>query len=159
MRCCHRKLSGRVQKGPRGGARSLANLPETLTLESILAERRVHQQEGLESPETGQARLLARDNQETHPITIKPEPRDRGVLLLLSTQAPLPSKASCVISICVSSDNSFPSVGRQSTPGPGRGHLPATGPLLHLSQGHCTSAAGHTAALLSRPVSTIVGAA
>ena len=74
-----------------------------------------------ESPETGQARLLARDNPETHPITIKPEPRDRGVLLLLSTQAPLPSKASCVISICVSSDNSFPSVRRQSTPGPWKG--------------------------------------
>ena len=124
MRCCHQKLSGRVQKGPRGGARSLANLPETLTLESILAERRVHQQEGLRVTRDGPGQMTGQRqprNSPHHHKTWDRKPQDRGVLPLLSTQAPLPNKASCVISICVSSDNSFPSVRREPTLGPWKG--------------------------------------
>ena len=97
MRCCHQKLSGRVQKGPRGGARSLANLPETLTLESILAERRVHQQEGLRVTRDGPGQMTGQRqprNSPHHHKTWDRKPQDRGVLPLLSTQAPLPNKIS-----------------------------------------------------------------
>ena len=77
---------------------------------------------------------LAKDNPETSPITIKPEtvePRGRAVLpvsltLLLSAWVPLPSKISCFLSTCVSSDSSFPSVRQEPTFGPWKGSLPAT---------------------------------
>ena len=70
---------------------------------------------------------LAKDNPEANPITIEPrdcKPRDRAVLLgsltpLLSTRVPFPNKISCFVSTCVSSDNSFPSVRQE--PSPGRG--------------------------------------
>ena len=75
---------------------------------------------------------LAKDNPETNPITIKPEtlPSSRAVLLgsltlLLSTRVPFPDKIFCFISICVSSDNSFPMLDMSPVSGPGRG-LPAT---------------------------------
>ena len=51
-----------------------ANLPEALTLESILAERCVHYWEGAWiTPNMGQAQWLAWDNPETNLIAIKPE--------------------------------------------------------------------------------------
>ena len=54
------------------------------------------------------------------------EPHGRAVLLgsltlLLSTQAPLPHEVSCFVSTCVSSDNSFPSIGQEPTLGPWQG--------------------------------------
>ena len=54
------------------------------------------------------------------------EPRGRAVLLgsltlLLSTQVPFPSKISCFVNTCVSSDNSFPSVRQESNSGPWKG--------------------------------------
>ena len=77
--CCHRNLSGRIQEGPKGGRRyqpiiSPANLLESFALESTLAERCAHHQERpWVRPNMGQARGLARNNPETHPITRKPE--------------------------------------------------------------------------------------
>ena len=73
---------------------------------------------------------LARDNPETHPITIKPKATShahgRAVLLvslipLLSTQVPLPNKASCFVSMRVSSHNSFPSIRQEPLSSPGMG--------------------------------------
>ena len=69
---------------------------------------------------------LAKDNPETNPITIKPETvshSDRAVLLgsltlLLATEVPFPNKISCFVSTCVSSDNSFLSVGQEPSFGP-----------------------------------------
>ena len=73
--------------------------------------------------------LLAKDHLETNPITIKPETvshASRGVLLgsltlLLSTRVPFPNKISCFVSICVSWDNSFPSVRQEPSFGPWKG--------------------------------------
>ena len=124
MRCCHRNLSGRVQEGPKGGGRSLANLPETLTLESILAERHVHQQERLQVTKDGPGKMTGQRqprNSPHHHKTWDCKPRDRGVLLLLSTQTRLPNKVSFFISMCVSLDNSFPSVRWESTLRPWKG--------------------------------------
>ena len=70
-------------------------------------------------------------NEPHHHKTRGCEPRGRAALLgsltlLLSARAPLPSKVSCFVSICVSLDNSFLSV-RQGVP------LPATEPALMTS--------------------------
>ena len=71
--------AGIIWEGPKGGRRCqpiicLANLPESFALESILAERRTHHQEGpWVRPNMSQTRGLARDNPKTNPITIKPE--------------------------------------------------------------------------------------
>ena len=52
----------------------MTTLPESFTLESILAKRCVHhQEEPWVRPNIDQARWLARNNQEINPITIKPE--------------------------------------------------------------------------------------
>ena len=60
-----------------GGAsrrEEMTNLPESLVLESILAERYAWRLEGpWVRPNTGWAREVARDNLETNPIPIKPE--------------------------------------------------------------------------------------
>ena len=73
---------------------------------------------------------LARDNLETNPITIKPKTTShahgRAVLLvslipLLSTQVPLPNRASCFVSMRVSSHNSFPTIRQGPLSSPGRG--------------------------------------
>ena len=69
---------------------------------------------------------LAKDNPETNTITIKPEtakPCDRAVLLaslilLLSARVPFPNKISYFVSICVSSDISFPSIRQELSVGP-----------------------------------------
>ena len=76
--CCSWNVTRRIQEGPRGGRRRQsicpANLPENFALESILAEKCTHHQEGpWVRPNMGPARWLARDNPETNPITIKPE--------------------------------------------------------------------------------------
>lgn len=64
---CPIKLTGRIWERPKGGKRCQpiicpANLPESFLLKSILAEQCTRHQEG----------PWVRDNQETHPITIKP---------------------------------------------------------------------------------------
>lgn len=78
------------------------NLPESSSMESIWAEQCMRYQEG------PCVRMIGHKTQDC-------EPCGRGVLLgslslLLSTQAPLLNKASCCVSICVSSENSFLSV-------------------------------------------------
>ena len=82
---------------------------------------------------------LAKDNQATNPITIKPEPGGRSVLLgsltlLLSTWVPFLNKISCFVSTCVSSDNSFPSDRQEPSFGPWKGS-----PFLQQNRGllHC----------------------
>ena len=62
------------------------------------------------------------------------EPHGRAVLLgsltlLLSTRVPLPNKVSCFVSMCVSSDNSFPSVRQEVS-------LPATEPTWKVIQSY-----------------------
>ena len=65
---------------------------------------------------------LAKDNQETDPITIKPSRAVLGSLtLLLSTRVPFPNKISCFVSTCVSSNNSFLSVRQELSFGPWNG--------------------------------------
>jgi len=69
-----------------------------------------------------------RDNSETHPINIKIETASHvgewfswvSLTLLLSNWAPLPTKVSCFVGICVSSDNSLLSV-KEPTLGPLKG--------------------------------------
>ena len=96
------------------------NLPGSLALESILAERRAHHQEG---PWVDQVQTEQDDWPET---TRKPthshksgdyEPCGRRVLLgsLTSARVPLDHKASCFISTYVSSDSSRLSVRQEPT--------------------------------------------
>ena len=99
MWCCHQKLTRSIWEGPKeGGCQPIvclvkltwknlgrakrrreettcpAHLPETLTLESILAERCERHQGGpWVRSNMRHARWLSRDNPETNPITIKPE--------------------------------------------------------------------------------------
>ena len=75
-----------------------------------------------------ESKWLAKDDLETNPIIIKPEtePYGRAVLLasltqLLSTWVSFPNKIPCFVSTCVSSDNSFPSVGPEPSFGPWKG--------------------------------------
>ena len=63
---------------------------------------------------------LAKDNPETNPITIKPEAASYEKELffwipLPYTQAQFPSKISCFVNTCVSSDNSFLSLRQESS--------------------------------------------
>ena len=117
---CHRKLTGSIWEGPKGGRQHQpiirpANLSETLTLESTLAERCTCCQEG---PDLDQmwagAGCWAKDNPETNSASINPktgQPHGRSVpgflALLLSPWAPLPNKVLCFRSTCISLDNSF----------------------------------------------------
>ena len=73
---------------------------------------------------------LAKDNPETNPITIKPEPVSHvaehvvllgSLALLLSTRASFPNKISCFVSAHVFLDNSFPSVRQEPSLGPWMG--------------------------------------
>ena len=75
---------------------------------------------------------MAKDHQESNPITIKPQTASHVTQLfswvpfpyftiLLSTQVPFPNKVSCFVSTCVSSDNSFPSVRQKLSFGPWKG--------------------------------------
>ena len=67
---------------------------------------------------------IAKDNLETSPITIKPEGRAvllASLTLLLSAWAPYPNKISCFVSMCVSSDNSFPRGRQEPRFGPWKG--------------------------------------
>ena len=104
------KLSptGTRKKRPKGerGCQSVcpSSLPESSSLESILAEWYAA---------TGPwVRTTGQRQQGTNPITWDCKLHGRAVLLgslilLLSTQVPLPSKVSCFISMCVFSDNLF----------------------------------------------------
>ena len=90
------------------------NLPESFSLESVLAEWCGATRKDLESE------WMARDHLKTNPITIKPEPQGRAVCLasltpLLSAWMSCLNKVSCFASMCVSLDNSFPSVRQGST--------------------------------------------
>ena len=65
-------------------------------------------------------------NESHHHKTQDCKPCDRAVLLgsftlLLSTWVPFPNKISCFASMCVSSDNSFPSVRQEPGFGPWKG--------------------------------------
>ena len=72
---------------------------------------------------------LAKDNRETNPITIKLETESHVAeqsswLPLCYCSLPgcsFPNKISCFVSICVSLDNSFPSVSQEPTFGPWKG--------------------------------------
>ena len=68
---------------------------------------------------------LARNNRETNPIIIKQQCNKAvllvSLILLLSTWVPLPNKASCFVSTCVSLDNSFLSLRQETTLGPWKG--------------------------------------
>ena len=71
------------------------------------------------SETVGQVKRLASDNLETNPITTKLESVSHFgradllafLTLLLSAWTPLPNKVSCFVFMCISSDNSFLSVG------------------------------------------------
>ena len=84
---------------------------------------------------------LAKDNWETNPIAVKTwdcKPWDRAVLLgsltlLLSTRAPFPNKTSCFVSTCVFSDNSFPSVRKETSFGPWKGSSSCNRMTVNLS--------------------------
>ena len=66
--------------GEARGREEMTNLPESLALESILAERSVCHQEGpWARPNLGQARQLARVNLETNLSPIKPETGSRMI--------------------------------------------------------------------------------
>ena len=97
------------------------HFPESFSLAFILAERRVHHQQG------PWIRIIGQKNPETNPITIKPETEVLlgSLTLLPSAEAPFPSNISCFVSMCTSLDNSLPSVRREldksSLSGPGRG--------------------------------------
>ena len=71
---------------------------------------------------------LAKDNPETNPITIKPETGSHAAeqfswvpLPADLHRVPFPNKISCFVSMCVSSDNSFPSVRQEPSFGPWKG--------------------------------------
>ena len=79
--------------------------------------------------------MIDQRQQETNPITIKPETEPRGgavlpgsLTLLLSAWVPLPDKVSRFVSTRVSSDNSFLSFRQEPTLGPWKGS-----PFLQLS--------------------------
>ena len=118
------------REGPKGGRRHQpiicpADFPEPLELKFILAERRVHHQEGpVVRLNMGQARRLARDSPESAPIAIKPaawESSPPGSLtLLVSTQAALPNKIFSLL-VCVSTPVIHRLVSNKSPlSGPGR---------------------------------------
>ena len=96
-----------------------ANLPEALTLESILAERCVHHWEGpWITPNMGQAQWLARDNPETNLIAIKPETASHlasGVATALYPTALFPVKSLALSAHVSSMGNSFPNVRQEPT--------------------------------------------
>ena len=73
---------------------------------------------------------LARDYLETNPITIKPKAELHGravllgsLILLFSTQVPLPNKVSCFVSTSLFSENLFLSVRQEPTLRPWKGSL------------------------------------
>ena len=109
----------------RGDSRPYVPASQTLSLWSpswlsdVCTTRRDPESEG-----------LARDNLETNPITIKPKTTShthgRAVLLvslipLLSTQVPLPNRASYFVGMRVSSHNLFPTIRQEPLSSPGRG--------------------------------------
>ena len=61
-----------------------------------------------------ESKWLARDNLETNPITINPETASH----VAEQPSWIPNKVPCLISTCVSSDNSFLSVRQEPTSGP-----------------------------------------
>ena len=102
-------------------------------LESILAEWCTGHRKDPESPNTGQARWLTRDNSDSNSITIKPETVSHIAELVSSVPLPccfLPGHpfpiVFCFVSLSVFSNNSFPSV-KEPTLGPWKGvPIPAT---------------------------------
>ena len=92
------------------------------------------------------------ENLSYHLKTPDCEPHGRAVLgsltLLLSTRVLFPNKISCFVSTCVSSDNSFPSVGQEPSFGPQKGYaflqqfdlLAVQGTLRSLLQHHSSKA-------------------
>ena len=93
------------------------HLPGSFLLASILAEQRVHHQEGPQVRMIGQTTGNYSHHHKTHSC----EPQDRVVLLvsltqLLSAQAPFPMK-SLALPAHVSSDNSFRTIRQEPTLG------------------------------------------
>ena len=95
--------TGRTQERSKVDATWPTNLPESSSLESILAEQCVHHQDGPWVTVIGQRQP---GNSFYHRKTWGCQPRGRAVLLgsltlLLFTQAPLSNKASYLLSTCV----------------------------------------------------------
>lgn len=94
----------------------LSNLPETLNLESILAERcRHHQEESWIRQHMSQTRWLSRKHLETHLITIKPEAANHMADWFSWVPLPLLNEVFCFGCPCVSLGNSFLSVRQEFT--------------------------------------------
>ena len=102
---------------------------------------------------------MARDNLETHSVSIKPEPHGQAVLLgsltlLFYAQAPLPKKVSWFVSSCVSLGNSFLSVRQESSFRPWKVSVPlpcnthTTSPLLSTVAGDQVQEEGEVSFLI-----------
>ena len=92
------------------------NLPESLALEFILAERCLGQREGSwVRPNMGQERWLARDNPEINLITIG------SLILFFSAQAPLNGIFCFCQHRCLLRKIQFWMLDKSPLPGPGRG--------------------------------------
>ena len=114
---CLIKLTGRIWEGPKGGEMPAYNMsyqrPRILPAEILLGW----------SMHTPPGRTLSQRQPGGSPHYNKTwdcQSCGRAVLLgsltlLLSTRAPLPNKASCFVSPCVSSDSSFLSVRQEPT--------------------------------------------
>ena len=94
-------------------------------LEFILPERDPHHQEGPWVTKYGPSKMTGQDNPKSNPSpwnlrlqALWQSGCPRFPDLLPSSQAPLPNKASYSISMCVSPDNTFPSVNGEPTLGP-----------------------------------------
>ena len=100
-----------------------ANLPESSSLESILAERLHAPPERTLSqndwPETTWKWIPSPQNPRLRATRQSSSPGFPHPAAL--PRAPLPNKVSCFVSTWVSSDNSFPSVRQEPTPGPWKG--------------------------------------
>ena len=130
--------TGIIQKMLKGERKHKSICPsillETSSLEAILAEWCVCHQGG------PWVRIIGQRQPETNLIATKMrcKPLGRAVLLgsltlLLSTQAPLPSKDPCLVSL----DNSFPSVRQEHTLGPWK-ESPSCNNLFANMGSHCT---------------------
>ena len=119
--------TGKIRERSKGERRHQsicpANLPESFTLESILAGWCACHQEGPWVRVIGQRQP---QNKPHYHKTRDCEPCGRAVLLgsitlLLYALAPFLNKVSCFVSMRVSSDNSFPSVRQEPTLRPWKG--------------------------------------
>ena len=103
--------TGRVQERSKGDTTCLTTSQNPLWHSSWLNK-------ACTTKKDSESELLAKDNRETNPITIKPETASHVTELFswvllpycFPPGCPFPNKISCFVSPCVSSDNSFLSV-------------------------------------------------